>query len=248
LATSRQLADAVGKALGISRESAQLHLKVIRAAGEISFKGYGRAAAEMTPRDAARLVIAALGSTFAKDSVNVLRRFAKLRPIGGRSRSTDELEALLSQYIAILPRPEEIPRHGAYQVLNEAYLPDPYDADAPYGGETDPPRRRGRPASRRLPEMALQLLEPIGAGGNELPCYAILRLVDGKGSSQVIVCGPDRAQVRGTEIPDLVGSYSHHSFFQVRVLKRRALVQIAAALKGIEGIEEASGNAYGNTR
>jgi hypothetical protein len=76
MVTSRQLADVVGDALGIARESAQLHLKTIRAEGQISFKGYGRAAAEMSPLDAARLVIAVAGSTFAKDSADVLKRFA----------------------------------------------------------------------------------------------------------------------------------------------------------------------------
>lgn len=244
MVTSRELADVVGDALGIARESAQLHLKTIRAAGEISFKGYGRAAAKMTPIDAARLVIAALGSTFAKDSVQVLRRFAKLKPIGGRSRSTDELESLLMQYIAILPRPEEIPRHGVFGAVNADYLPSPHEEeDAPNGNDLDPSRRLRRSASRRLTEVALQLLEPLGADANKLPCYAIFRSVDEDGSSQVIVCGPDGEEsARGTEIPDLVSRFSDHRLFQVRILKRRALVQIAAALKGIEGIEAAYGN------
>ncbi|MBR1133298.1 hypothetical protein [Bradyrhizobium iriomotense] len=246
MVTSRELADIVGDALGIARESAQLHLKTIRAAGEISFKGYGRAAAKMTPLDAARLVIAALGSTFAKDSVNVLKRFAKLKPIGGRSRSTHELESLLMRYIAILPRPEEIPSHDMFEAVNADYLPSPYEEgeeDAPYRNEVDPSRRRRRSASRRLTEVALQLLEPVGADANKLPCYAIFRSVDEDGSSQVIVCGPDGEEsARGTEIPDLVSRYSDHRVFQVRILKRRALVQIAAALKGIEGIEGVYGN------
>src|SRR6266702_2065694 len=55
LVTSIQLADIVGDAMGIPRESAQLHLKTIRAAGQISFKGYGRAAADMTALDASRI-------------------------------------------------------------------------------------------------------------------------------------------------------------------------------------------------
>jgi hypothetical protein len=36
------------------------------AAGEITFKGYGRGAAAMTPLDAARLLIAVTGSTLQK--------------------------------------------------------------------------------------------------------------------------------------------------------------------------------------
>src|ERR1700730_2606062 len=95
LVTSIGLADVVADAVGIARESAQLHLKTIRAAGEITFKGYGRAAAAMAPRDASRLLLAVAGSTFAKDSLNVLRRFADLKPIIG-----DPREKTLEEFLA----------------------------------------------------------------------------------------------------------------------------------------------------
>ena len=99
--TSIALADVVADALGITRESAQLHLKTIRAAGEITFKGYGRAAAAMTPLDASRLLIAVAGSTFAKDSVDVLKRFAKLKPVRLKSagrRSSSSSQSVLRSF------------------------------------------------------------------------------------------------------------------------------------------------------
>lgn len=79
-----------------------LHLKTIRAAGEITFKGYGRAAAAMTPLDVSRLLIATAGSTFAKDSADVRKRFAKLKPLRTRSAG-DTLEQFLAVRIAELP-------------------------------------------------------------------------------------------------------------------------------------------------
>lgn len=72
----------------------------IRAAGESSFKGYGRAAAAMIALDAARLFIAAAGSTFAKDSLDVLKGFAKLKPITVRTRLTSPLEDVLAAVTA----------------------------------------------------------------------------------------------------------------------------------------------------
>jgi hypothetical protein len=94
LVTSIGLADVIADAVGIARESAQLHQKTIRAAGQITFKGYGRAAASMAPLDASRLLIAVAGSTFAKDSLKVLRRFASLKPVSDpRDRPLEEFLA-----------------------------------------------------------------------------------------------------------------------------------------------------------
>lgn len=50
-------------------------------AGMISFKGHGRGAATMTTLDASRLLIAAAGSSFAKDSVQTLKEFGSLQPL-----------------------------------------------------------------------------------------------------------------------------------------------------------------------
>lgn len=210
--TSIALADVVADALGITRESAQLHLKTIRAAGEISFKGYGRAAAAMTPLDASRLVIASAGSTFAKDSVDVLTRFAKLVPISGRTRRTETLEESLAQRIAELPM--DIP---------------PPDRVSPS------PEWQQRFGSRRLAETALQLLDAIPTNNKKidrLPRFAILRWLDDRGHSAVVVFGPEGTSIgRGTEIPDLLDQYSDHCLFQVRIVRRQALIDIATALK-----------------
>jgi hypothetical protein len=230
--TSIALADVVADALGLTRESAQLHLKTIRAAGEITFKGYGRAAAAMTPLDASRLLIAAAGSTFAKDSVDVLKRFAKLKPVRSKSAG-DTLEQLLAIRIAELPM--EIPP--------EDYVRQQVRSGRPFG-------------SRRLAETALQLFDPIGSRRDDLPCFAVVRWLSLTGHSNVLLFGPDdnrRVRRRGdddeqeakTGISDLIERYAAHRFFQVRVVRRMALIDVAAALKGLK---QPYGNAYGNTR
>lgn len=210
--TSIALADVVADALGITRESAQLHLKTIRAAGEISFKGYGRAAAAMTPLDASRLVISSAGSTFAKDSVDVLARFAKLIPISGRRRRTETLEESLAQRIEELPMDVPSPEHVSAS-----------------------PEWQQRFGSRRLAETALQMLDPIPTNDkkiDKLPRFAILRWLSDNGHSTVLVFGPEGTSLdRGTEIPDLLEQYSDHCLFQVRIVRRQALIQIAKALK-----------------
>jgi len=226
LVTSRELADIVGDALGIPRETAQLHLKTIRAAGEISFKGYGRAAAAMTALDASRLIIAAAGSTFAKDSADVLKRFAKLRPISARTRITDPLEDFLAWRI------EELSL-GTPPIEHASAWPE---------------WQKGF-GSRRLAETALQLIDPIPISDKtaHLARYAIVRSIDHRGHPHVLVFGPDgeRLERRGADAHDLLGRYSGHQLFQMRMVKREALIEIAAALKGIE---LSYGNAYGNTR
>lgn len=233
--TSTELADVVGDALGISRASAQLHLKTIRADGQILFTGYGRAAAEMTSLEAARLVLACAGSTFAKDSMEVLKRFAHLGPAGSRKPSTS-LERFLAARIAELPmfvQPERRERG-----LGRSF------------------------GSRRLAQTALQLYEPIGEKVEELPRFAVVRWLEEKGHSKLRIFGPaTRLVARGRhsgnaaadeddlgvagEFYDVLGQYSDHRFFQVRAVGRAALIQIGAALKGVPATY---GNAYGNTR
>lgn len=224
MVTSLQLADIVGDALGFPRETAQLHLKTIRAAKEITFKGFGRSAAAMTAGDAARLVIATAGSYFAKDSAAVLKRFGRLRPITKRTRLDETLEECLAECIADLPMelPPELEGHRS-------------------------PEWHQRFGSRRLAETALQLLDPMPRKeeNEELPRYAILRWLNRRGGGEVLVFGPEGERLdRGTEIPDLLDLYSSHPFFQVRIVRRRALIDIGAALKGVP---PSYGNPYGNT-
>jgi|UPI0007823A4C hypothetical protein len=59
--------------------------RLLAATGEITSKSYGRAAAAMTPLDASCRLIAAIGDTFAKDSADVLKRLAKLKPLRTKS-------------------------------------------------------------------------------------------------------------------------------------------------------------------
>ena len=56
--------------------------------------------------------------------------------------------------------------------------------------------------------------------------------------------GDDDEQEAKTGISDLIERYAAHRFFQVRVVRRTALIDVAAALKGLTSL----GNAYGNTR
>ncbi|MDX3965541.1 MAG: hypothetical protein QHD01_02940 [Bradyrhizobium sp.] len=215
----------MGEALGLPRETAQLHLKTIRAAKQITFKGFGRSAAAMTERDAARLVIAAAGSYFAKDSAVALKRFGGLRPITKRTRLGAMLEECLAKCIAGLPMdlPPEEESHRS-------------------------PEWQQRFGSRRLAETALQLLDPMPRKeeNDALPRYAILRWLNHHGGGEVLVFGPEGQRLeRGTEIPDLLDLYSSHPFFQVRIVRRRALIDIAAALKGVQ---PSYGNLHGSGR
>ena len=81
MATSGELCLVTAEALGISFETTREHLRHIRRAELITFKGHGRGAAAMTTLDAARLLIAAAGSSFAKDSVKTLEEFGGLQPL-----------------------------------------------------------------------------------------------------------------------------------------------------------------------
>jgi hypothetical protein len=186
----------------------------------------------MTPLDASRLLIAAAGSTFAKDSVDVLKRFAKLKPVRPKSAS-GTLEQLLAIRIAELPM----------EILPEDYVRQQLPSGRPFG-------------SRRLAEAALQLFDPIGSACGDLPCFAVVRWLSFKGHSNVLLFGPDDSrrgrrredsddQEIGTGIVDLIERYAEHRFFQVRVVRRAALIDVAAALKGLG---QPYGNAYGNTR
>lgn len=102
--TSHKLAEVVGGVLGLPAETVKQHLRNLQAAdrGLISAKGRGRAAASMTPLDAARLLIATVGADFVKDSVAALDAFGELRPIGQRDAGGPT--ALASQLAALLTR------------------------------------------------------------------------------------------------------------------------------------------------
>jgi hypothetical protein len=180
----------------------------------------------MTALDASRLVIAVAGSTFAKDSAEVLKRFAKLKPLGSGS-SAETLEKCLEKRIDELP-------------LEFTALP--------YVEYTKPGRRQW--GSPRLAVSALQLFEPVGKEVAKLPRFALVRWITHGGDSQARLFGPpDHVSVRRgrredrdeeiTGITDFVGRYSGPGLFQARVVGRNALIEIGAALKGVQ-------SAYGN--
>lgn len=95
MATSGQLCQSIASALGVPFETTREHLRNIRRAGMISFKGHGRGAAEMTTLDAARLLIATAASPFVKDSVVTVEAFGLLLP-DRRWRRRDNMETQLA--------------------------------------------------------------------------------------------------------------------------------------------------------
>ena len=83
MATSGELTVTISKALGVPFETVREHLRNIRRTpNTITFSGYGRSAAAMTPRDAVRLLLAVAGSqVFVKNSKVTLDGFRRLQPI-----------------------------------------------------------------------------------------------------------------------------------------------------------------------
>lgn len=79
MVTSRGLAAVVAEALGVPGPTVDEHLRNLRKDGRIAFKGYGRGAARMGPRDAASLLLAAAGTGLVKDSLATLDAFGSLR-------------------------------------------------------------------------------------------------------------------------------------------------------------------------
>lgn len=102
MATSTGLADAVAAALGEDPVRVRLQLRTIRAAGEnISFTGFGRGAAAMTPADAAHLIIAVAGSIAAKHAADTLDKFKDLKATGNKYVGR-ALAEFLAERIAVL--------------------------------------------------------------------------------------------------------------------------------------------------
>lgn len=102
--TSHRLAEFLAGVLGLPPETVRQHLRNLQAAERdlITSKGRGRGAAAMTTGDASRLLLAAVGSDFVKDSVAALDAFGNLHPIGRRDPSGPT--ALVSQLSAVLTR------------------------------------------------------------------------------------------------------------------------------------------------
>jgi hypothetical protein len=136
--TSLELADVVAAALGLPRATVVQHLRNLQSDGRISFKGYGRGAARMGPRDAASLLVAAVGSDLVKDSVTTLDSFGGLLPIRiGRPPSgvtfLDHLTGLLAAVAAGPGRESPETSNVAFRLVSAA----------------------GRDPKRRLPRFAI---------------------------------------------------------------------------------------------
>lgn len=173
MATSGELCLVTAEALGISFETTREHLRHIRRAGMISFKGHGRGAATMTTLDASRLLIAAAGSSFVKDSVETLEEFGSLQPIGSgkplRGSVTKDLQPriALEKYLAEMMQRLIDER----EQLSSAYRRPPQDP---------PP----------IGSIALRLMSVVSASSKNFPRLAIVRRFARSGVSAVSFASP----------------------------------------------------------
>jgi hypothetical protein len=76
--------------LGIAEPTIVLHDRNLVVAGLRSKSGRGNSAAQMTPRDAAHLLVAVLGSSHVKDSAEAVRRYRETRFHKSASRGYDD--------------------------------------------------------------------------------------------------------------------------------------------------------------
>lgn len=191
----------------MAREAVRLHLKTIRAAGEITFKGYGRGAAAMTPLDAARLLIAVTGSTFAKDAMTVLANFAKLTSLKARARETT-LEAFLGERIGAMPGEHHFPR------------PDKYN-----------PRAFGR--SNRPLETSVKLMWIAREPRTGSPRFAVVRWMRADGGHDFASFASDKQPARLFDEDWIASNYpDERGIIHSRTVPRRALEEISEAIRG----------------
>lgn len=81
MASPGELIDEVAAALNKARATIVTYDRFLTIAGLRTKYGRGRGAAKVTPRDAARLLIAVLGSSEAQDSAATIRRYERTRKI-----------------------------------------------------------------------------------------------------------------------------------------------------------------------
>jgi hypothetical protein len=183
--------------------------KTIRKHDKISFKGYGRGAAAMTPLDAARLVIAVAGSTFAKDSMASLNRFCDLlsdkdrrRPRGSRRK----LENFLAERILRIVSDEHY-RH----LETLAHDPPRYNLAA---------------------HVALKLMWVAGEDIDALPRVAVVRWFRSDGGADAMSFAPEDQTPAILDDAQFVRHYRNAGLIQGRVVAARALAKIALSLFG----------------
>lgn len=204
MATSTDLARAVASALGLSEKAVLLHLKHIRAVpGTITFKGHGSSAADMTPLDAARLVIVTAGSAYAANAARTLRRFAGLastRP----GHTAASLEQMLAETIAGV-------RSGRFR------------RPGPPG-----PEHYARPDV--LAEACLKLTWPEGEIGDSLPCVATIRRFRSSGGHDTFTFASAELGHRYVDEARLMGALEEVRVTTTRSVSFSALERVAAAL------------------
>lgn len=212
MATSTDLSNIVADALGVTCESTYLHLKTIRKHGKISFKGYGRGAAAMTPLDAAHLVIAVAGSTFAKDSMTSLNRFCGLLSDKDRSNprpSRRTLETFLA---------EQFPRIVSNHHYKHLETPAHYDHY--------PPRYN------LAAHVALKLMWVAGKDVDSLPRIAVVRWFRKDGGSDAMSFSPKGQSIIILDEAQFARHFEKAGLIQARLVTARALEKISLSLFG----------------
>ncbi|MGH2506572.1 MAG: hypothetical protein ACRDHZ_04015 [Ktedonobacteraceae bacterium] len=107
MATTKQLTEAVSRATGFSVETVHVHMRNLRERGLLTQAGKGSSAARMTPRDAARLLIAVCGAYYVKESADAVVTFAALPAY--RRELISPKERIIP--VSIAPHWIEGPRH-----------------------------------------------------------------------------------------------------------------------------------------
>jgi len=198
--TSMRLADAVAAALDEAPDRVRLQLKTLRPAGGITFKGYGRGAAEMTAADASRLVIAVAGSLVAKHAAEALAAFRDLKPLGPKGRGLT-LEHFLSEHVDVLAK------GGA---ARSSYVLVPaYDLAA---------------------EEALKLIWFAGQSQTSLPRAAVVRWFRPDGKSDAAAFASEPMPFPLATESRLARRYPRGGLLRSAVVTARALKEIADAL------------------
>jgi hypothetical protein len=165
---------------------------------------YGRSAADMTPLDAARLIVAVLGSTFARESEVTLKKFCKLVPHRANVREAT-LEEFLAMRIGRLPFERHFPESHKFN-----------------------PRAWGR--SRRLTRVALELMWIAGEVGLDMSAFAVVRWLRADGGKEAMAFASDRQKPPVFDQYDLAEHYPQARIVQVRTVMTEAMVDIAEAL------------------
>jgi hypothetical protein len=213
MATSGELCLATAEALGISFETTREHLRHIRRAGMISFKGHGRGAATMTTLDASRLLIATAGSSFVKDSVETLEEFGSLQPIGSGKPMRGSLTEVLQPRIAFEKYLAEMMQRliDEKEQLSSAYRRPPQDPE-PIGS------------------IALRLMSVVSASSKNFPRLAIARRFARTGGVSAVSFASPRWSPPVSNITEYVLQLRGVGLVQTRDVPAWTLAEIAHAL------------------